>query len=650
MALNKQVFTNAGIDMLGQANAGAQLVIQRMVIGSGTATGDPDIYPLVALINWQANVTITRQVDLGGGQMLVSGTLNEWDMPPGAAFQLRELGIMAYTIAGGTTGGGGGSGTTGTSEFKGKTDLIRKLKVQIRRVEPKDSIGTPTPAPKSPAPVPTTSDQLYCASNCYADSPSTVTPGGTTSWAFDVTVEIDRATDVTITIGGVTTYDAENIPTDPAVGPGWYAGRVSNVFQFKRAVQGPGILLTDSTDRVTISLAELAVNTDIYVPTSYPSPPPGAPLFDTIQQAHDYLLQFRIPASVQATIHVYSGVFNVSGNGIVFTHPDSKQINLIGQPRVDRTGITAINYVAPNKNVLVPGVMPVVGQQVYLWGTKVGWVGGARVVNTIAGGVNLSILNRSGKTPYSVNETSLSGSRLSWLPTRVVNTTASPTAGQNCLTCLNGIGSIQNMVFEGGYYVLALAGGGQLTAVMCIGGASPKGNRGLSLGTGDFGLHGECIICDCVFGIVGIGTLQAYDQTVVNGCQDGIYPSSAGFAVGAINAGMPTAILYLSHCLNGLHARGGNFLGGAIAYVVNGTGMRAEGMSSVYISGASNPSLQGTSTGGDANTLDLYAQGGSYLDFNKGPLWPGGFADPSFSPPHDNIAGDRNQNAYIHYY
>src|SRR5499427_10676986 len=108
MALNLQVFTNAGISMLGAADAGATLTITRIVIGSGSATQDSDLYPLTALINWQEDVTITRKQDLGNGVMLVSGVINECDMPAGPPFHLRELGIMAYTT------GATGTGATGT--------------------------------------------------------------------------------------------------------------------------------------------------------------------------------------------------------------------------------------------------------------------------------------------------------------------------------------------------------------------------------------------------------------------------------------------------------------------------------------------------------------------------------------------------------
>ena len=75
--LNTQVFTNIGVTMLGQADTGQVLTINRIVVGSGSASQDSDLYPLTALINWKADVTINRKQDLGNGVMLVNGVLNE---------------------------------------------------------------------------------------------------------------------------------------------------------------------------------------------------------------------------------------------------------------------------------------------------------------------------------------------------------------------------------------------------------------------------------------------------------------------------------------------------------------------------------------------------------------------------------------------
>ena len=243
MSLNKQIFTDAGIAMLGNANAGQLLTITKIVVGQGLLSTENQIYPLVALVDWKADVVITRKLDKGDGTMIISGVLTEANMPAGAPFPLRELGVMAKI---GTLGADEGAGAhipsvpggSGLSQAPGKLT---------------GSGTTDAPAPAPPAPEPLLAgEQLYCASNVFADAPDTVTPGGTSSHAFDITVIIDRATDITVVIGDATVVDCENIPPDPLVGPGWYAQRVGNVFQFKRAVEGTGIELLETADRVTI--------------------------------------------------------------------------------------------------------------------------------------------------------------------------------------------------------------------------------------------------------------------------------------------------------------------------------------------------------------------------------------------------------------
>jgi len=365
--------------------------------------------------------------------------------------------------------------------------------------------------------------------------------------------------------------------------------------------------------------------------------PTGAIKFDSIQQAHDYLLAFRIPASVQANIHVYTGVFDVhserGGVGLVFDHPDAKQINLIGQPRVNRA-ITAINYVdSGHKDALCSNTgLPAIGRAVYLYDngsnvTPPGWYGGARITSLPAGACRLSIINRSGRTPYSTNYSG--AGNLSWQPTFIIRSDVE-SPGQNVLTAPYGLRSIQNICFDGGYYTLALVGGCALTEVMCIGSA-----RGLSLGSGDFSLNGQCIFTDCDFGITGVGTLQAYAQTVINGCTQGINPSDA--ALGAIALGLPLALVTLSHNGYGVFCtQGGKLLAGHVLYLVNGTGMRAELVSSINITAAQNPSDP------LSNTTDLVAQGGSYIGYQQGTG-----LTPTCSPTHDTVG---NQNAFIHLY
>jgi hypothetical protein len=199
VSIQQQHFTDAGRNLLGAAQAGGELIITRIVVGTGAASVPADLYPLPALINWQRDVVITRKLDLGNGRMIVAGALNEAQLPAGPAFLLREVGVMARVGAG--------------VEF------------------------------------------LYSVANVFATAPDTITPGGTSSHAFEITLIIERAATVTVIIGDSTSIDAENIPTDASVGPGWYAQKVGNVLQFKRMVLGSAVEFVETADRIQVGLA-----------------------------------------------------------------------------------------------------------------------------------------------------------------------------------------------------------------------------------------------------------------------------------------------------------------------------------------------------------------------------------------------------------
>jgi len=649
MALNKQVFTDDGLNMLGQANAGATLAIARIVVGAGAATQDSDIFPLHALINWKSDVTITRKQDLGNGKMLVSGTLNEWEMPAGPPFQLRELGIMAH-IASVTT--------TDLLPFLGQTQpgvvppvpptgpSGAPITQAPLTAGPTPTAPKPIPPPPSPPPPPPPSDLLYCASNVYADAPDTVTPGGTTSRSFDITVEIDRATNVTITIGGVGTYDCQNIPTTPPPNSaGSYAGREGNVFDFKRLIQGTGLIITELSDRIIIAQAVLPDDfTELYVPASHPACPDPAHGFADIQLAHDYLKQFRIPSSKLATIHVYyhgtvghpdgQPVNIATGNGYVFDHPDAQQIRIWGEPRVELPLATGgIQYVdATHKNVFVNNGSLNVGQRVYLLGCAPGWVGGSRITSKIGGTiVQCSILNKAVKAPYNVNDAVITSSKLKYYPTLITwGGPSAPVYGQNILTCPYGINEIRNICFDGGFFAVVVAGLAMFTDVQCMGSARTfVGAEGL------FNLAGECVFSDTDFGFSELGRVDAANSvTIVNGCGQGIL-SGAWVDVGATETGN-TGYGYISHCGIAVHALGSGIRLGSIAYVNNDTGLYADMMGSIDLRAILGPSAP------QFNTLDLKATDASYIRYNNT-----GYTGPALicSPTRETLG---NQNSLIH--
>ena len=606
MALNIQVFTNVGITMLGQADAGATLNISRIVIGSGTATQDSDLYPLTQLIQWQEDVTITRKQDLGNGIMLVSGVINEWDMPAGAPFQLRELGIMAYT-----------SGVT------------------VINVPP----GTKSPLP----PQPKVADQLYTVSNVYADPPQTVTPGGTNSWAFDIQVEIDRATSVIVNIGQVTTYDCENIPTSDTTDPGWYSGRQGNVFQFKRAVAGTGIILdqTTYTDRIIIETTTLTQNLDLYVPMNNPDVPPTPPpntVFPTIQAAHDYLLQFTIPPQYTATIHVHEGTNQViSTSQINFLHPNSSQIKVVGVVPVS-IPISQITPGSGNTKVAHVGSTAglSVGQFVAILDSYWGYGGGCYITAIGVGTVTLNTYDQStAQLIYGKTDSGASHPRLVYLPT-VLRLNATPTTITGMINLPFGIGLMQNICLIGdprptapnnnliNYLTYIIDGGGTGGALVNV--WTMCGRRGFNLFSGAWDLScdhpwpyiGAIVAANCAFGILGSGPITAFDRTYVNGCVQGISPGGAGMAVGSITGGMDYTIVYLNHCYYGINNGGGLFLGGSYVMSCNTIAVQTYSRGSTTM-GAAYPSLFEWNTGNtaDLNGTDLVAIGNSYVWYDR---------------------------------
>jgi hypothetical protein len=634
MSLSQQVFTNAGIDMLGQANAGVLLTIEKIVVGNGSATGDSDIYPLTALIGYKADVTITRKQDQGSGKMLISGVLNEWELT-GSPFQLKELGIMAHT---GTLGGV----TTGA--------------------DTKAKVGGPVPPDPSPTPRVVGASQLYCASNVYSDPADTVTPGGLNQHAFDILIEIDRATDVEVIIGDASTVDIQNEPADATVGPGWYDKRVGNVFYIKRAVAGPGIGLDETSypDRVIISVKTIVNDVDLYVPVNHHSKPPGGLGFPDIQTAHNYLLGFRIPSDKTARIHVDAGTFNVTppapgASAILFSHPDSKQIQLLGEPRNDRNvaagGIQAVGG-GVTKDVFLSNTSGLaVGQRIYIASAGSGWCGGCKINSIVTNSkINCSVERGDTQAQYTILGGANVG-RVSFHPTVVVWTTApsrAPASGEFLLNCPNGIGLIKDMTFDGGFYCLALEYGNIVDcAVICI--AKPGGfrtRRSVTGGSGTVGLGGECVFTQTDFGLVGVGVMYAFDQTYINGCGQAISPSGSGFAIGSITGNMDNTIVYLIHNQYAINvANGAIFDGGSIIFESNDYGIACGG--GTVLMNVAYPSVFAR------NGIDLLAQGMGYIQLNR---WQQPL--PSCSPPVSVLPlppapnqiydGEGNQNSFIH--
>jgi hypothetical protein len=271
MSINRQELTNAGRDMLGRANAGESLTISRMVIGAGRAAAPADLWPLTSLLDHRLNVPFTQKRDQGNGVLLCEGGFNSSSVA--AAFELCEVGVMAH-------------------------------------------IGAEA-------------DRLYSVANVMATGADNVDPAVESIHAFKIKVVIDRAPNVTVVIGTSDDIMAENIGAD-TVGPGWFREKIANTLRFKRAVAGTGIeLIENPADpfAITISQKTLIADLDLYVPLNNPGGTPTT-RFATIQQAHDYLLDYYIPPNRFANINV--GLMDLVSATISINHPQSSQIRILG--------------------------------------------------------------------------------------------------------------------------------------------------------------------------------------------------------------------------------------------------------------------------------------------------------------------------------
>jgi hypothetical protein len=567
--LSQQEFVNSGKTMLGRAQNGETLTITKIVIGSGLAAQPSDLWPLTALIAHEMDATISTQRDYGNGTLLVEGSILSVDAPH--AFQLREVGVMAHIAA--------------------------------------------------------ETDQLYSVANVFDDPPDTIDPAATTVEVFKIKLIIDRIPtgNVVIQIGPSENVVGTNIGAD-TVGPGWYKDAAGNVLSFKRVVQGTGMDIHDAPDdnSVYVGIKTLQNNLDLYVPLTYPGITDPNVLFPTIQAAHDYLLQFVIPPSKFATIHVAAGTFH--HNGIVFSHPNAQQINLTGWPRVD-IAVGQINYLAPNrKNVscLLAGLVN--GMKVYLANCDAPWAGGADIfaVNSAGGYVTLTVPDRSSSQFYTLADHGI-GRRLSYFPTVLIND-----SGGTQLNFPNGINLVQNICVQGGSGGFIFGATSVMQNCMAF-----SCTTGILINGPLLTLHGEVVVTDADFGLEGIGTINATEVLFVNGCGAGV--ASATVLLAAITSGMPNSFAYLNHNGDAIRMFGGSLRGGSIYYDNNDRGMVAQHGAIVWL-GPAYGCFPGQNTA--ANGIDLYAQGMSYIEYTRL-----GAAVPSCNPTVDLTS---NQNALIH--
>jgi hypothetical protein len=598
MSIAKQEFTNAGRSMLGRAQNGETLTISKIVVGSGIATQASELWPLTALIAQEMNVTISSKNDDGNGQLLIEGIFRSDAAPH--AFDLREVGVMAH-------------------------------------------IGAEA-------------DRLYSVANAFADPPDHIDPAAPTFYGYKIKLVVDRipAASLVIQIGPTEAVMGENVGLG-TVGPGPYKEAVGNVLRFKRFKGQGGTTVTEDTGQnvITIGVPMLTQNVDLYVPASYVSPPPGTlpeQFFPTIQAAHDYLLTFRIPADKTATIHVDAGTFAKAN----FSHPDSKQMKLIGRPRVDKA-ISVINWLdntatagppidtvqvggsSGHKNIALVNSADVsafqVGQIVYIRRANWGWVGGCKITAIAGAVITCDVPDQSDQTRHFTAQSTVASfpnQTLSYYPTIVQWTNPNPGARplEHCLSFPNGIGSVENILAVGGHN--AFGAGADLNLTNCM---AWNAIAGCASFTGTCTTVGDYTATHCEQGSGGPGILwhlgtDTTGATYINGCQYGIVPGYNGCAVAAINTAMTGYWCFVNHCSYGIRCGlNCSAYGSQVIYMVNDVGMYAE------LNGALNFAILGNFP--QLNGTDLYATRGSYICYRLGG-GPAPTLNPASNPGNNN--------------
>jgi hypothetical protein len=582
MSLSKQEFTDAGRSMLGRAQAGETLTVSRIVVGSGGASTPDQLWPLTDLIAHEMDVTISSTRDYGNGTLLVEGSFRSDTAP--AAFQLREVGVTAR-------------------------------------------IGAEA-------------DRLYSVANVLATPPDTVDPGSPSLQAFKIKLVIDRipAASLVIQIGPSENVIGQNLATD-AEGPGVYKDAAGNVLSFKRLAAGTGIeLLEDAAETfITIGAKVLKIDLDLYVPANHPNCPNANVGFPSVQAAHDFLLQYRIPAGRVARINVWSGTY-VSAP-INFIHPDSPQIQLLGWPRQEYPISTTVYISATSKRVTLVATPPVgalaAGMIVYLADSS-GHSGGCRITAISGNVVTCSILHRGTQGAVAPYTATVNGGRLCRYPTVLE---CNDQNGQN-FSFPNGLGLVNQVCFHKGCYGIG-GGNAGVSNVMIIGMLGGTNRRGFTTGGSLQQIGGECVITDWDFGFTARsgGALWTRDKTYINACSSGFNPGGGGGAMAALVQGDVGQILYINHCGMGIQAyNGASASGGSILI----------GVCDKAVSCANN-SVVTLGTGTDqwvlfyGNDIDIEAFGMSYVYNNKA---NGSGPNPAKCTPAPETTG--NQNSLIH--
>jgi hypothetical protein len=559
--------TLAGKALISGDLSGRVLSFTKMQAGDGTIIDDTAIPPLTAPISPKADMPITKITDNGDGTVTLTAVIASANVETG--FDFRELGIMA-TLDG-------------------------------------------------------ANETMFCYSNAYSEYDYIPGAGEASQVINSVTLTIIVDTNATVTcvIGDSSQIDAENI--GPAsVGAGWFAQKTGTVLQFKRLVQGPGIIVAEDPDKIQISQSILAQNVTLYVA---PGNPDITPNFSTINNAVAYLKQFRIPAQFWATINVSGDTF--IGNATV-DHVDALRIQLIGAPR-RQVQFTAINPSGGYKVITVTSNTGLyVGQLVYLNGGTLDarWRGGCQIV--AIGGLTITLTKELYHgNDFNTPQGGLSDCYLLWFPTVIKN-------GQVILPY--GIGNMTNFTCypgnkSGGIYgVRVSTGPSALSNIMSYYSSAP-----ISIG-GDVTLSGDIAIAEGVYGLsIGAGgsAMMRHGCLMVNSQEAyGIFPQSGGVAAVGWPDQASDGVVFINGCqCASLSLGNATLIMGNVYYFCNKIGLMGQSGGSVYCGGVGAPMYPGN------NNLDLQAIDGAFIGYSRN-----GGATPSCSPAANT---NGNSNSYI---
>jgi hypothetical protein len=301
--LNQQL-TDVGWDALSTALGGGRLTFFKMQAGSGTILNDSDIPPMTHLVAPVCDCAITKYAIEGGGQITLWANIASAQLAAG--FTFRELGIFA-AIEDPVVAQGGGTPAGANIQVIGQTP-----EVQTNPVVPNPPLGTAL---------------MYSYCNSYDQSDYIPGSGESTDVVntIQVTIKIDKAVQPIVNISVGQTFDVQNIGA-ASIGAGPWSYTQANVAYLKRLVDGPGLIITEDTNTITIGQKILTQDLDCYVAVGNPDIFPD---FSTIQNALNWLRDYYIPTNIFATIHVMPGVWTNAVETIV-DHPQGLQIKIEG--------------------------------------------------------------------------------------------------------------------------------------------------------------------------------------------------------------------------------------------------------------------------------------------------------------------------------